>query len=101
MVFCIFTSNSSYLYSYVNPVRFYTYQKVKEMDLDFRFKEYAPYNEILKDGVSKEIIDRFDRTEYMSDDIDIKDLSSDQYMELLFAEAKKSTKNKQFRQTSF
>lgn len=63
-----------------------TYQNVKEMGLDFRFKEYAPYNEILKDGVSKEIIDRFDRTEYMSDDIDVKDLPSDQYMELLFAD---------------
>ena len=37
-----------------------TYEKVKEMDLDFRFKEYAPYNVILKDGVSREVIDRFE-----------------------------------------
>lgn len=63
-----------------------TINLIKEMDLDFRIKEYAPYNEILNDNSTIEQIRRFDRTEYCSEDVQIDGLSVDEYMQLIFAD---------------
>lgn len=63
-----------------------TYETIRKMKLDFRIKEFAPYNDILKDGVSEDIIRRFDRTEYYSDDVKIDGLSSEKYIEMIFAD---------------
>jgi len=60
-----------------------TFHLLKEMQLDIRFKEYAPYNEILKDGVSDDVIRSFDRTEYYNNN-KIDGLDCEMYMQLIF-----------------
>lgn len=59
---------------------------IKEEGLDYRVKEYAPYNDILNDNSTIEQIRRFDRTEYISNDVKIDNLTEKEYMEIIFAD---------------
>lgn len=64
----------------------YTFSEVKAKKYDFRIKEYAPYNLILKDGVSDDVIRSFDRTEYYNDNVKINELNSEDYIDMIFSD---------------
>ena len=64
----------------------HTYQEVKKRKYDFRIKEYAPYNLVLKDGVTDELVRSFDRTEYYNDNVKIPNLNSEDYTEMIFSD---------------
>lgn len=62
----------------------YTHERLQEQDVDIRFKEYAPYNDILRDGVSLDVIQRFDRTIICNGDTMIEGIDEELYTKLVF-----------------
>lgn len=62
----------------------YTYNELNKLEVDVRFKEYAPYNDILNDESPMDVIRRFDRTTICNEDTNIEGIDSETYTKLVF-----------------